>query len=125
VSRTQSSAHILLIEDDPWLAKSYEATLSEVAPLIIVSSSVQAVESIDAELPSLIIADVMLEHGLVIDLLHELQSYSDTSSITTVLCTSLADRFSLRELSRYGVVKILDKATITPDLLRQVAREYA
>ena len=89
---------ILLIEDDRWLADSYMDVLNDY---------------------ELIIADVMLERGLVFDLLHELQSYDDTSQIPVILCTSLAQRITLKDVKQYGVIAVLDKATLTPKILRE------
>lgn len=115
--------YTLLIEDDPWLAKSYQTVIEEISPTRTVNSASEAIRLIDESLPRAIIADVMLDEGLVIDLLHELQSHSDTAPIPVVLCTALAPSLSLDELKPYGVVKILDKSTLTLDKLRNALRE--
>src|SRR5690606_9930245 len=109
----RSIPYILLIEDDPWLAKSYQTVIEEVAAVKVVGSSDDAMRVIDEDLPRLIIADVMIDDGLVVDLLHELQSYADTASLPIVLCTSLASSMKLEQLRPYGVVKIFDKSSLT------------
>ena len=113
-----SNANILLIEDDLWLADSYQHVLDEY-DIVTAQSSQQAMDMIDSYDFDLIIADVMLERGLVIDLLHELQSHDDTAELPIVLCTSLATRINLEDVRAYGVVEVLNKSTITPKLLRE------
>ena len=110
--------HILLIEDDAWLAESYTHVLKSTYLITTVASSVAAMESIDSEPFDLIIADVMLENGLVIDLLHELQTHGDTMNTPVIICSSLASSIDIRNLRSYGVVEVLDKSTLTIKGLR-------
>ena len=113
-----SKPRVLLIEDDVWLADSYVRVLRNEYSLVVVTSSDAALEAIDDGVFELIIADVMLENGLVIDLFHELQSHLDTMNIPNILCSSLASSMNLSDLKTYGVVDILDKSTMTLEILR-------
>lgn len=113
---------ILLIEDDRWLADSYMDVLEDYEVDTAVSGQ-EAIDLIDVNDYEVIIADVMIERGLVIDLLHELQSYDDTARLPVILCTSLAQRLKLDEVRQYGVVAVLDKATLTPKLLREAVEQ--
>lgn len=115
---------ILLIEDDRWLADSYLETLSEYEVDTAIDAE-HAVALIDANEYDVIIADVMLERNLVFDLLHELQSYDDTAALPIILCTNLADRLSLDDVKEYGVVEILNKAYVTPKLLKETVENVA
>ena len=110
---------IILIEDDQWLADSYQAMLIakgyEVTQL---STASEAMVAIDKKLPALIIADIMLGDQNSFSLFHELQSYPDTARVPVIVCTSLSlHKLSTSDLRSYGVVKVLDKATLTPDQL--------
>lgn len=110
---------ILLIEDDKWLADSLQAPLvSRGHDVTQLSSAQEAMGWIDANHPALIIADVLLGDHNSFTLFHELQSYPDTAPIPIILCTSL-DRHHLASIDQksYGIVEILDKATLTPDRL--------
>lgn len=107
--------HILLIEDDAWLAEleagileraGYEVTIAPHAPV--------AMQLVDQRKPDGIVADVLLAGSTVFALLHELQSYSDTGVIPVVLCTNLAEQFSVDDMSGYGIRRIVDKATMDP-----------
>ena len=109
---------ILLIEDDRWLADSYMHVLEEYEVDTAIDGHT-AMDLIDVNEYELIIADVMLERGLVFDLLHELQSYTDTAKIPILLCTSLAQRIKLDDVKQYGVVGVLDKSTMTPKILQE------
>lgn len=109
---------ILLIEDDRWLADSYADILEEY-DVDVAMSGQEAIDLIDSNDYELIIADIMLEYGVVIDLLHELQAYDDTATIPVILCTSLAANVKLADVVAYGVVTVLDKSTLTPKLMRE------
>ena len=109
---------ILLIEDDQWLADRYRDVLDEYDIDTAINGQ-DAIDLIDSNDYDLVIADVMLDHGLVIDLLHELQAYDDTALLPIVLCTTLAQRIKLEDVQSYGVVAVLDKTTLTPKLLRE------
>ncbi len=113
---------ILLIEDDRWLADSYMDVLDDYETDMTVSAQ-EALDMLDSNDYELIIADVMIERGLVFDLLHELQTYDDTAHIPVVLCTSLAQRITLADVASYGVVAVLNKATLTPKLLREAVEQ--
>ena len=113
---------LLLIEDDRWLADSYRQLLKSYE-IDVAADGQHAMDLIDDHRYDLIIADVMLEQGVVIDLLHELQSYADTMNLKVILCTAIAERFALADMRAYGVVAVLDKKTLMPELLRETVEE--
>jgi DNA-binding response OmpR family regulator len=110
---------ILYIEDDQWLADSYLMTLrSRGHEVTQLSTAHEAMEWIAKTIPSLIIADVMLGDHNTFTLFHELQSYPDTAAVPIIICTSLdTHQLSNADLMSYGIVEVLDKATLTPDKL--------
>lgn len=114
---------ILLVEDDRWLADSYMHVLEEEYDIDTAVNGQDAMDLVDANDYDAIIADIMLERGLVIDLLHELQAYDDTAAIPIVLCTTLANSIKLEDVRAYGVVEVLDKTTLTPKLLREAVED--
>lgn len=113
---------ILLIEDDQWLADSYREVLEEYE-VDVAASGQEAVDLIDLHDYEVIVADMMIERGLVLDLLHELQTYDDTARIPIVLCTTLAQHIRLDDVKAYGVVAVLDKTKLTPKLLREAVEQ--
>ncbi len=115
--------HLLLIEDDRWLADSYIHVLDEEFDIDSAVNGQDAMDLIDVNDYDVVIADVMLERGLVIDLLHELQAYDDTARLPIILCTTLAQQITLDDVKAYGVVAVLDKTTLTPKLLREAVED--
>ncbi len=114
---------LLLIEDDRWLADSYMHILESEYELDTAISGQDAMDLIDTYDYDAVIADVMLERGLVIDLLHELQAYDDTATLPIILCTTIAAQIKLADVAAYGVVAVLDKTTLTPKLLREAVED--
>lgn len=122
-----SSSLVLLIEDDMWLADSYRAVIEERGfACTLVPTAEEAMETINAGIPDAIVADIMLGDRTVITLLHELQSYRDTQHIPVIICSSLAKSAAhvSEQLRAYGVVEILDKSTVTPEILVAAVEEY-
>lgn len=119
---------ILLIEDDMWLADSYhDVIVSHGFACNVVVNAEEAMDIIDQDLPVVIVADVMLGDHTVFSLLHELQSYDDTQKIPVIICSSLARSAAhlQEQLHEYGVVEVLDKATVTPEELVTTIEEYS
>lgn len=116
---------VLLIEDDNWLAESYLRALQQFECRLSTDSQ-QAIQQVNDWLPDCIVADIVLPGGLVIDLLHELQSYGDTKTIPVIICSSIAAKYRLEDLASYGVVALCDKAALRPQqLLQYVERALA
>ncbi len=118
-ARSSPKPLVLLVEDDAWLAGSYQATIEPICRCRIVSSAQAAMDAIDEERPSVVIVDMLIEHGTAIDLLHEMQSHSDTSPLPIIVCSGIGSTLSLGDLRSYGVIAVRDKATLTPVMLRQ------
>lgn len=116
---------VLLIEDDHWLADSYSRTLTRAGfSVACVDAAETAMHSVEERAPDCIVADVMLEGHTVFSLLHELQSYDDTRQIPIVICSNLShDVLSEEKLHQYGVVKVLDKGTVTPESLERAVKD--
>lgn len=120
--------NVLLIEDDMWLADSYSDVIgARGMKCTTVATAEEAMTVIDTVAPDVIVADIMLGDHTVVGLLHELQSYDDTQKIPVIICSSLAKSASnmQAQLHEYGVVEILDKATVTPDSLAVTVEAYA
>ncbi len=112
---TQQSK-VLIIDDDTWLSDTFSRILkAHQWDVRVCHDAHKAIDVIDEWLPSVILLDVVLPHANGIGLIHELQSYDDTKDIPVVLCTSLEIDIPLKE---YGIYDVLDKATMTPDILR-------
>ncbi|NCU40310.1 response regulator [Candidatus Saccharibacteria bacterium] len=111
--------HILIIEDDKWLADSYRSTLEAGGYHVTAIQYAEAAFGILGSKPTdLILADMLLNTNTVLPLLHELQTYEDTQKIPVIVCTSLdSPDIDAKTLHYYGVVAVLNKTILTPEQL--------
>ncbi len=118
--------YVLLIEDDQWLAESYQSVLAANGYNVAVFSSAHmAMQEMENKLPDVIIADIMLGDHNTFTLFHELQSYADTATIPIIVCTGVdAGEFETVNLASYGIVSLLNKSTVTPEMLVSTVAEH-
>ncbi len=107
--------HVLIVEDDPWLAEQHARVLSRAGyEPTITPHALAAIQAIDIVEPAAIILDVLLTGSTAFALMHELQSYTDTARIPIILCTNIAEELELEVVAPYGVRRILDKTSMEP-----------
>jgi len=107
---------VVVVEDDVWLAEHYLRVLRRAGyETYHAGHALGAIDIVDDVRPHAILLDILLTGTTALALLHELRSHADLSDIPIVLATNLADQISLEDVSSYGVVRILDKATMHPD----------
>ena len=108
---------IFIIDDDELFADCIEHAIekSAVKNLKIrkFKNALDAMNSLESPLPSLIFLDILLPGADGFTFLNELASYPDTAKIPVVLVTSLA--LPETDLSIYGIKGILDKETMKPE----------
>lgn len=116
--------HVLIVEDDDWLADQYVHTLKRGGIRAnAVGHALAAIDAIDTLPPDVLVLDVLLPGPNAFTLLHELRSHSDLAAIPVILCTNSADRIADEDLAAYGVVELLDKSTMAPqELLAAIKR---
>lgn len=118
-------ATAFIIEDDEIMADCLELALRQISmPRLTIcrfTNAITAALALNDTLPDLIFLDVLLDGPDGFSFLNELASYSDTAQIPTVIVTSL--NLATQDLSHYGVVRILQKETMTPALIATTAQE--
>lgn len=117
--------HVLLIDDDKWLVELFATTLKKHGfGVSVAQDGLEGMQRIDEKKPDVIVLDLFMPgpNGLV--LLHELQSHADLASVPVVLCTNSADSIAKAELVPYGVRRVLDKTTMSPDDVVAAVRAY-
>ena len=106
---------ILIVEDDDWLAEQYGRVLSEAGYMVeFAPHALAAMDAVDTVRPDVILLDLLLAGPNAFTLLHELQSHTDLASIPVIMCTNSADQIAAEDLAAYGVLQVLDKATVLP-----------
>lgn len=118
---------VLIVEDDDWLAEQQARTLAAAGVTVqIAPHALAAMDMIDANVPDVIVLDVLLAGPNAFTLLHEVRSHTDLAGVPVILCTNSAADLVAEDLAAYGVRRVLDKATMQPaDLAAAVKRELA
>ena len=107
-----------IIDDDKIFAECLERFLRAAAkdvPQLMTkhfSNVIDAVAEMNEDVPDVIFLDVLLDGPDGFTLLNEMASYDDTARVPIVIVSSLDIRQDLKD---YGVVAVLDKATMTPE----------
>ncbi len=112
---------IYVIDDDELMAECVARNCGE--NVKIFSNAIEAMNSIDDEIPDLIFLDILLDGPDGFTFLNELASYKDTAKIPVVIVSSL--NFKDKDLSIYGVVGILNKDTMYPEDVKKYVSKYA
>lgn len=109
------TAHVLIVEDDQWLAEEYVRILQDGGyQAEYVMHALAAIDLIDIHTPDVIILDVFLAGPNAFTLLHELQSHADLAGIPVILCTTSASDIAGEDVVAYGIQQVLDKTTMHP-----------
>lgn len=115
---------IYIVDDDREFAECIAKMVRKFfdGEIKIFSNAIEAISAIDAGLPKLVFLDILLDGPDGFTFLNEMSSYEDTASVPIVIMSSL--NFTGKNLRNYGVVKILDKAEMTPEDVRRVIEAY-
>ena len=116
---------VLIVEDDPtWsmLIGRYVDQLSW--EFEAVRSPQEALDVLDEAEVDVIVLDLLLAVETGMALLNEIQAYDDLSDIPILVLTNTPD-VALSDVSSYGVKRLLDKATATPDDIKFSLKELA
>jgi CheY-like chemotaxis protein len=121
---TPMKKHILIIEDDLWLADIYKHVLEGNFKITIKHNAQAAIETLDDKKPAIILLDMMLPGGNGVAFLQELRSFEDTSSVPVLVITGtrLTSKHK-KPLQDFGPIKIMDKSELTPDKLKENINE--
>lgn len=123
-------AHVLIVEPDRLLAKTYMDALNTDGHTVQVCSTAQsAVYCADEQQPDLLILELQLVGHSGIELLYELRSYPDWQDLPVVIVTNVpAGEFqgSWQLLkNELGVQAYHYKPLLSLKALRETAQEYA
>lgn len=117
---------IFLIEDDEIMAECLARNLenglkTKSVKVATFTNAIDAINALAEGLPDLIFLDILLSGPDGFSFLNELISYQDTMRIPVVIVSSLD--FSGKNLSHYGVRRVLQKETMLPNDVVKVAEE--
>ncbi|MBQ3469767.1 response regulator [Candidatus Saccharibacteria bacterium] len=116
---------IFIVDDDRMMAECIARAIraeDSGAETKIFRNGIEAMAAIVDEIPEMIFLDVLLDGPDGFTFLNELMSYEDTEKIPVVVVSGI--RFEEQSLKDYGVVGVLDKATMYPEQIRKYVRKY-
>ena len=115
-------ARIFIIEDDRGWEQFYRRLFRDFE-LSVFHDGVSAVAEMNDPLPDVVILDLLLNGPTGFEILNEMQSYPELSSVPVVIVSSVVMPAEDAEaLECYGVCRSFDKATMDPrELLGCVA----
>lgn len=112
-------ARVLIVEDDVWMADCYALWLRTAGHDVLHASDAQvALDILDEYGTDVVVLDMLLPHANGIQLLQTIRSHTDFARLPVILCSGSLPR-DLPALDAYGVRQVIDKATISPSLLRR------
>ena len=110
-----------MIDDNQMMAECIARACGE-KEVRIFNDAITATEGLRDGLPELIFMDVMLTGPDGFTMLNELISYKDTMDIPVVIVTSA--ELEGANLETYGVVGVLSKDTMMPEVVRADVEKY-
>lgn len=116
-----SPPHILLIEDEPDLRALYERVLT--GANLHVTTAIDGQEGLikAADMPDLILLDIMMPKLTGIDVLKKLKSDEKTKNLAIVLLTNLGQESVIKQALEIGARGYLMKMRLSPyDLIERV-----
>ena len=124
-SEFPTKSPIFIIDDDEMFADCIKKTIKKVdknLEVIMFKNIIDAMNSLDENLPSLIFLDILLPGPDGFTFLNEIMSYPDTSKIPIILITSL--NLEKIDLIVYGIKGILKKDKMKPEEIKVYVERY-
>lgn len=115
--------HMLIVEDDTWLAEIWR-THGETAgySVVIARDGFAAIDACDEHIPDVILLDIVLPGPNGISFLHELRSHADFADIPVIVMTNLVS-VTVKKMAPYGVTHVFQKDSLTPQQLKSAVRK--
>ena len=123
LSRKSSRKKVLILEDDEWFAEILVAILASEYEVKTVKDPENVFAKMDEFWPDVILADVVLGAKNLFVLLNEIQSYVDSRNIPIAILSSIAQQIDVRDVVKFNIKVVLDKAEMTPEILLKTLRE--
>lgn len=116
----QARAHILVVDDDPWLVKMICAALGEHHEVASASDGIEALTRALARPPQLIVSDVMMPRMTGWELVKRVRSHSQLAFVPFIFLTSLSSEEDRLLGFRLGADEYLPKPVDLANLVERV-----
>lgn len=108
-------ANIIIVEDDPNLANIYKMKLADGGHTAMIVQDVDAVKTIAAQKPGLVLLDILMPNVNGIDILKQLKANPLTASVPVIMLTNVAQDDTIAKGLELGAYGYLLKSETTPD----------
>ncbi|OGD87031.1 hypothetical protein A2870_01835 [Candidatus Curtissbacteria bacterium RIFCSPHIGHO2_01_FULL_41_11] len=110
-------AKVIIVEDDANLANIYQQKISSGGHQVTIVPDKEAVAQITAQMPNLVLLDILMPNISGLDILRELKADPTTSAIPVLLLTNVAEDASIAKGLELGAYGYLLKSETTPDAI--------
>lgn len=106
---------ILIVDDDPMIARMYQEKLSrDEFEVVLAFNGEEGLEKAEKEKPSLILLDIMMPKMNGYEMLKLLRAKEEISSIPVIILSSLgADPELIKKAKELDVIDIIDKGGVS------------
>lgn len=116
-------AKIVIVEDDLKIANLYKDRLTEEGYEVKISQDEEAVSTIAANKPDLVILDILMPKVSGLTILRQVKENSDLEDIPVLILTNVEGANEVEQAIELGASGYLVKSDTTLDLLAAKARE--
>lgn len=111
-------ADIVLIEDEPTIARTYAEALGLSGHQVRVGNDIDSLEAeLERAVPELLLLDIGLPDVDGLDILRQIRADPRTENLRVTVLSNYTDRQIVHEALQLGIVEYVEKASITPSLL--------
>ena len=120
-----SLADIVLIEDEPTIARMYAEALELGGHQVRVGNDIEMLESeLERAVPELLLLDIGLPDVDGLEILREIRADPRTENLRVAVLSNYTDRQIVHQALQLGVIEYVEKASITPSLLPGQVRRW-
>lgn len=113
--KTDNKVHILLVEDDSFLAEMYATKLSiEGFEVSLAQDGEKGIRLAQKEIPDLILLDILLPKKDGFEVLETIKKDDPTKNIPVILLTNLSQKEDIDRGLKLGAIDYLIKAQFMP-----------
>lgn len=119
-----NKSKIAIIDDDPNIIEIYGKKLEDEDFTIVSATDGEAgIKLVQQEKPDAILLDIMMPGKNGVEVLHELQSNSETTKIPVIILSNVSDEEVIKKVGSYTTHFYVVKALATPEKISNLVKE--
>lgn len=118
-------ARVLLVEDDPFLARAYEIKFqAEGFDFSLARTGDEGLEKVKKQTPDLLLLDIMLPGKSGFEILEEMQKDEKLKKVPVVMLSNLGQDEDVQRALQLGAKEFLIKTDVKLEDVAQTVRKY-